>query len=307
MKHQLITVIVPCYNDVHLLECISSVLMQHYPAIQLIVADDGSLENRREEVLAFVQQHQKGNILSLEYLRSEENRGTVYNINHAIEVSHGDLIFTLASDDVLYDADVLGDWVRAFSQQDAHVVVGWRAVCDESLSREYALAPEGKPLQLLRTGKRKAIWKALCRDNFLFGCATARSRRCVEEFGPVPSCYRLIEDYPMNLRWYRLGARVVFMERPVVKHRKGGVSAPANVSDAYLRDTREIYRQEVFPYVRFPLLWKLHMNRKILQRTRERDYHVMRRKNPSFAWNVLCHLRYPEIIWKYVKAHWRAK
>ena len=306
MKNRpLITVIIPCYNDPHLFESIDSVLVQQYPAIELIVADDGSAENRRDEVLSYVQQHQHGNIASVQYRRSETNQGTVQNINQAIAHSSGDPIFTLASDDVLYDEKVLEDWVRAFEESNAHVVVGWRSVCDETLSREYHLAPTGKQLRLLRQGNPKKIWKELCRDNFLFGCATARSRKCVEEYGAVPSCYRLIEDYPMNLRWYRMGARVMFMERTVVKHRKGGTSAANNVSDVYHQDTREIYRQEVFPYVRFPFLWNIHMNKRICQRNRERDYLLMRRKNPSFAWNVLCHLRYPEIIVKYIKSHYR--
>lgn len=304
-NRQLISVIIPCYNGAYLYESIDSVLMQDYPAIQLIIADDGSEKDPCGEAQAYVQAHNRGNIVDVRCLRSEENRGTVANLNHAMQVSAGDPIFTLAADDVFCDEHVLTDWTAAFADGNAHVAVGFRAVCNEDLSREYNLAPQGKQLRLMRRGDPRAIWKELCRDNFLFGCATARTRRCMEEYGPVPSCYRLIEDFPMNLRWYRLGAKVVFLERTVVKHRKGGASAASNVNAAYEQDTREIYRREVLPYVRFPLRWKLHMERKILLRRRERKYLQMRRKNPSLGWNLLCHLCYPEIVVKYIKAHWK--
>jgi hypothetical protein len=47
------------------------------------------------------------------------------------------------------------------------------------------------------------------------------------------------------------------------------------------------------------------MERKILLRKRERKYLQMRRKNPSLGRNLRCHLCYPEIVVKYVKAHWK--
>ena len=305
MKEQetkrLVSIIIPIYNNSrYVYDCLDSVLQQDYPQIELILADDGSETDDSAEIMEFVSGKKKDNITNVRFLRSEENRGTVYNINHAIEQAKGSYIVTLAADDTLFDQTVLTDWVNVFQESGADVVVGFRQGCDENLNPKF-VAPDRKRAKVLKAQDAPRVWKELCRENFIFGCATARSMQCIRKYGPVPGCYKLIEDHPMNLRWVRLGAKVVLADRMVVRHRNGGVSYAANISESYIADMKAIYENEVIPYVKHKQYWRLHMRRKIRLRVRESRYINMRKKSDSLLWNVFCHIRYPEIIVKYLR------
>ena len=305
MKEQgpgaLLSVIIPIYNNSrYVYDCLASVFQQDYPLIELILADDGSDEDDSDRIREYVSQHKGSNIADVLFLRSEENKGTVSNVNHAIEQAKGDFIFTISADDTLFDAASLREWANAFREKDADVVIGLRQGCDEQLNPKF-IAPDRKKVKLLMAQDSSRIWKELCRDNFIFGCATARSAKCVRQYGVIPSCYRLIEDHPMNLRWYRMGANVVFINRVVVRHRNGGVSNAGNISDSYISDMRAVYENEVIPYVKHKRYWKYQMEKRIRQRIRESRYIRMRKKSDTLLWSIICHAAYPEIIIKYLR------
>lgn len=301
---QLVTVIIPYYNNTQIFECIQSVLDQSYASIELILADDGSRENLNLQFASYIRQNKRNNIIRFVILRNDVNQGTVKNINRALKESQGELIFTLAADDVFYDERVIEDWVNAFERDDSHVIMGFSAMCDETNQKILELSPDARQADLLRSSNTKKIWSALCIDNFILGCATARTAECVKQYGLVPECYRLIEDYPMNLYWYRVGVQITLFDRIVVRHRKGGVSSAINVSDTYIEDTKLIYEHEVFPYVRVKWFWRLHLKKQISLRIRESHYLHMRKKHDSLLWNIICHLVYPEIIYRYIYSHY---
>lgn len=92
--HPLVTVIIPCYNHAaYVVRAVTSVLKQDYPAIQLVVIDDGSTDSSvarleelaRDRPFTIVQQ---------------ENRGICRTLNRAVrEFAKGEWIAILASDD----------------------------------------------------------------------------------------------------------------------------------------------------------------------------------------------------------------
>ncbi len=89
---QLISVVIPCYNQAHFLaEAVQSVLDQDYPAVEVIVVNDGSPDNTREIAAQF-----KGRIVYIE----QENRGLSAARNTGIRAAQGRYIALLDSDDV---------------------------------------------------------------------------------------------------------------------------------------------------------------------------------------------------------------
>lgn len=90
----LVTVIIPCYNHAQFVaKAIDSVLAQDYPAVQLIVIDDGSSDNSVEVL--------KGLAKTLPFeLVCQENRGVCRTLNRGVrEFARGEWIAGLASDD----------------------------------------------------------------------------------------------------------------------------------------------------------------------------------------------------------------
>ncbi|GAB2912859.1 glycosyltransferase family 2 protein [Paralcaligenes ginsengisoli] len=94
MTLPLVSVVIPCYNHAQFIEAaIKSVLAQTYENIQLIVIDDGSIDDSLQIINQIAREH---SICVVE----QTNQGICKTLNRAIkEFSHGEYIALLASDD----------------------------------------------------------------------------------------------------------------------------------------------------------------------------------------------------------------
>jgi glycosyltransferase involved in cell wall biosynthesis len=93
----LVSIITPNYNYARFLgETIDSVMKQDYPNIEYIVVDDGSTDNSCQ-VVEHRQQEYPGRI----HLVRQTNQGQSAAINHGFEISSGEILGWLNSDDLL--------------------------------------------------------------------------------------------------------------------------------------------------------------------------------------------------------------
>lgn len=94
MKNTLISVIMPSYNHASFIEkAIRSVFEQTYSNIELIVVDDGSVDNSRQVLNGLLEQYDFKLVL-------QGNAGICKTLNRAIkEFASGDYVALLASDD----------------------------------------------------------------------------------------------------------------------------------------------------------------------------------------------------------------
>jgi glycosyltransferase involved in cell wall biosynthesis len=90
----IVSVIVPCYNhEMYIEKCLLSILNQTYPAVQLIVIDDGSTDNSFSIIKSLGDQYGF-------FYKCQENKGLSATLNYAISnYAKGDYICCLASDD----------------------------------------------------------------------------------------------------------------------------------------------------------------------------------------------------------------
>jgi glycosyltransferase involved in cell wall biosynthesis len=88
----LVSVIIPTYNRAEkVTRAVSSALSQDFPAMEVVVVDDGSTDGTREALAPFAGR--------IRYLRHEANRGVSAARNTGIERSSGPLVAFLDSDD----------------------------------------------------------------------------------------------------------------------------------------------------------------------------------------------------------------
>lgn len=93
----LITVLVPCKNGAKFLQqMLNSVLKQSFSDYEVLVVDDGSIDESREIVLRYAESHAK---IKLEHCPGE---GIVSAMNHGIKVSDSEFIARIDVDDELY-------------------------------------------------------------------------------------------------------------------------------------------------------------------------------------------------------------
>lgn len=93
-KTPLVSVIIPMYNtEEYISECIESVLNQSFPNIEIIVIDDGSTDKSLSEAQKY--ESERVHIFQQNHMGAQRAR------NWGFELSHGDYIQFLDSDDLL--------------------------------------------------------------------------------------------------------------------------------------------------------------------------------------------------------------
>jgi len=94
-SNPLISVIIPAFNrDSFLMRSINSAFNQNYKPLEIIVVDDGSRDHTEQLMADYCKTHT--NVL---YVRHDHNRGAQAARNTGIQLSHGDYIAFLDSDD----------------------------------------------------------------------------------------------------------------------------------------------------------------------------------------------------------------
>lgn len=95
MKFSLIT---PTYNRANLLvRTVDSILRQTYTNYELIVIDDGSTDNTKEIMKAYVNDNR------IKFISYPENKGVNHARNTGIDMATGDIIALCDSDDILLE------------------------------------------------------------------------------------------------------------------------------------------------------------------------------------------------------------
>lgn len=118
--YPLISVIIPSYNaEKWIYDCCMSVFSQTYPNIELIIVDDGSTDDTFSLVSDIAQERDNVRILHI------ENSGVCCARNKGIEISKGDYISFLDSDDTLFN-NALEVLYYNLTFANADISVGWK-------------------------------------------------------------------------------------------------------------------------------------------------------------------------------------
>jgi len=111
-SHALVSVVVPAYNHAETLPAaIDSLLAQDYPALEIIVLDDGSTDNTRAVLAAY------GSKIRWE---THPNMGQAATLNKGWAMAGGEILGYLSADDFLYPGAVSAA-VAALAAPDAIV------------------------------------------------------------------------------------------------------------------------------------------------------------------------------------------
>lgn len=244
----LVSIIMPIFNSPDVTASIDSVLKQNYENIQFIILDDASYNFDCDKVRSYIDKNARENLYEIIIRQNKKNIGTVRNMNQGFRLAKGKYIFSLAGDDVFYDEGVISDWVKEFEVTGAGLITAKRVRYDEMLSKEYGIEPSEEKINLIKHRTPMELFEDMCAYNFIFGCCTARSKSFIDEVGLFDEDYRLIDDYPMLLQYFRKGYSIHFFDRIVIKYRSGGISAERNYDKAYERDAKKILKKEILPF-----------------------------------------------------------
>ena len=109
-----VSVYIPTHNRAELLQkAISSVLLQSYGNIEIVIVDDGSSDNTQEVLQAFLKRNK-----NIKIIRNNTPKGAAYSRNLAIKAATGYFITGLDDDDQFSPhriKDFINHWVNGHS------------------------------------------------------------------------------------------------------------------------------------------------------------------------------------------------
>ena len=132
MNKPLVSVIIPTYNRADMIKrAINSVYNQTYDNFEIIVVDDASNDNTIEVIGNYKDER-------IKYLKLEDNQGQCFARNRGIEISKGEYIGFLDSDDEWLPLK-LEKQLECFNKGDASLaaVYGFSYVIDETNNHKY--------------------------------------------------------------------------------------------------------------------------------------------------------------------------
>lgn len=212
-----ITVITVCLNSVDTIErAIKSVIGQTYSKLEYIVVDGGSTDGTLDVLNRYN--------TSIDRMISEPDRGIFDAMNKGIELSTGDVIAFLNSDD-WYEKDAIEMVMNAFMQGDFDCIC-----CDNYVEKK-----DGDIVYYNATGKSS--------DDIYFRMIYFHSAIfCRREFfkkkGNFNLKYKIAADYDWFLKATIQGIKIGNIHKPVFTFCYGGISSANEIDCA--REARQI-------------------------------------------------------------------
>jgi glycosyltransferase involved in cell wall biosynthesis len=182
----LVSVVITCYNQALFLgESVESVLAQTHPSVEIVVVDDGSLDNTEEVARRYPQ---------VRYIR-QENRGLAAARNAGLRRSNGDFLVFLDADDRLVP-DALRIGMTSLRDHPECALV-WGHYHLLSPDGEVLSPPAGSPVE-------RDKFAALLRGNYIEMHGAVMFRRGVfADVGGYDERLHACEDYDLYFRIVR--------------------------------------------------------------------------------------------------------
>ncbi len=218
-KVPMVSVVIPAYNRAHCIRrALDSVISQTYGSFEIIVVDDGSIDNTKEVVGAYIDGHPDRKI---KYCY-QDNAGPAAARNNGMRECGGEYIAFLDSDDIWMPSK-LEEQVSSFNaDRDISLVfTDMSLTTDDKLQHESSLRYYGCHDAIFE----KDMYLALSRKLFIFP-TTVMMRSCIiANIGFFNEKYRVGEDWEY---WLRIAkkCKVAFIDKALAVRRMHDSNTP---------------------------------------------------------------------------------
>jgi GT2 family glycosyltransferase len=245
-----LSVIIPNWNGArHLPTCLDALRRQTYPAIEVILVDNGSIDDSLELV--------RRDYPEVIVIPLEENLGLTGAVNRGIQATTGEIVAPLNN-----DTEVHPDWAQALvSVLAAHPDAGMAASKMLLFDERDRLHSAGDAFRVSGIPVNRGVWEKdegqFDDDTYIWGgCggAVAYRRSMLDDIGPFDEdLFMYCEDVDLNWRAQLTGYRCVFAPQAVVYHHLSATGGGAIASFYTGRNTIWVLAKN------FPApLWRRH-------------------------------------------------
>lgn len=202
-----LSVIVPTYNSEKTIErCLNSMVSQTYQDFEICILDGGSQDKTLSEICKFRSTFSNIRIIS------EPDKGVYDAMNKGIDISRGDWLLFLGSDDEIADKEVFADVFSSSIVRKNKVIYGNTYINDDT-----AWAKAGQIYDGL-FDLRKLLSKNICHQAIFY------SKDLFERFGKYKTQYVVCADWEINLRFYSR-TQFHYLDRTISIFHGGGLSS----------------------------------------------------------------------------------
>lgn len=217
-----ISIIVPVYKvEKYLPTCIDSILAQTYDNFELILVDDGSPDNCGKICDDYAQNDSRIKLIH------QKNQGVVIARNKAIEITKGEYLTFVDSDDFL-EKTFLSETIQKAQETNADMV--WtdffeNSIWIKSLPDNISLTDQNQVLSYFLTDNIKGfLWNKLIRRNFYQQCNIKTDEKCT-----------MMEDKYIMLQLLSNNPRMAYIQNPLYHYNVRANSATNTETHPFIK------------------------------------------------------------------------
>ncbi|GAB6930265.1 glycosyltransferase [Paenibacillus sp. JCM 10914] len=214
-----VTIVIPFYNCQYIQQALESAVHQSYPAVEIIVVDDGSTQNT----------HLIAPFTNRIYYLGKSNGGTASALNHGIYHASGEYIAWLSSDD-RFTLQKIERQIAFMRSRNLDVSYTGFSIIDEHnrVTHPY----EGIPM-----ANRADLARQLLYSNPINGCTVIAKKELLHQVGLFNSQLPYTHDFDMWIRLLMHGATFGFLPDMLTMYRvhsqMGTVRHKAKIAQEY--------------------------------------------------------------------------
>ena len=243
--NKLVSIIILSYNRLqYFKEALDSVLNQTYNPIELVIADDCSIDfdvclhSRLGMSLEDYINAYRNRGMSVTIIKNEENVGTVKNIKNAVDSSKGEYIFAFGSDDVLYADNSIEECIALMDKHHYDMLVVQLRRFSGNLENMLYDVIDKTTFELIGENDRISLSKRNMHGEAFFNVMHTKALYKDLNFYSTP--LYLVEDVYRNHLILKSHANIGYNDNPVLKYRMSDSSVCTQKSDANLKRVYEL-------------------------------------------------------------------
>lgn len=245
----LVSIIVLCYNSSETVqETLDSLLVQDYPAVEIIISDDGSTDDTAAVVEVWKEKHQQ-QFRRVVFLASASNQGICANVSKGYAEAAGEWIKPIAGDDFILPGAIAQYMELAISENHAVIISKMIPFNDASQfdMETDKVIPFAEDIEIIKD-KPENLLSALRMKNIIPAPAILLRRSDYEAVGGIDRAFFHLDDWPLWINLLEAGKTFGWLPQPLIAYRisLNAVSAAGNatgVNRQFLRDHHIFYRK----------------------------------------------------------------
>ncbi|WP_395490624.1 glycosyltransferase family 2 protein [Cedecea davisae] len=249
---ELVSIIIVTYNSAeYVIETLNSCIEQTYANIEIIISDDGSVDETLSLCNAWLVNLSVD--VNVKIITHTERRGIPANCNRGANVASGQWLKFIGADDIL-EPDAISNLMRC-TTKDTGVVFSRFKTFGKSIFKE-DIYPYPLTWDLVK--KRASGWNERMEWLFLLGFSNVApgafiNKEAFYELGKYDESYYLLEDLPLWYKLFESKYSVRHCESITVNYRIHPKQATSNgISDLLKKDllkfTNEKRNKYIIPY-----------------------------------------------------------